>query len=48
MTPEVDDEFVEQVEDELGMGHGAWDMIDPEEICRAVLKVAAEKLLEKK
>lgn len=36
----VDEDFVEQVVDELGMGSGAWDMEDPREICAAVLKVA--------
>lgn len=36
----IDDDFVELVEDEVGMGHGAWDMEDPKEICAAVLKIA--------
>lgn len=31
---------VEQVEHELGMGHGAWDMEDPEGIIRAILRLA--------
>lgn len=32
---------VEQVERELGMGHGAWDMEDPAEIISTVLRLAA-------
>ena len=32
---------VEQVEDELSMGHGAWDMVDPQELIGAVLRLAA-------
>lgn len=35
----VSDKLVETVEDELSMGVGAWDMVDPKEIIRAVLKV---------
>lgn len=31
---------VEQVEDEVSMGHGAWDLIDPEELIDAVLRLA--------
>lgn len=37
---EVSDEFIEAVEDECGMGSGAWDTIDPREIILAVVKVA--------
>jgi len=36
---EVSDKLVEAVEDELSMGAGAWDMVDPKESIRAVLKV---------
>lgn len=32
---------VDAVEDEVGMGAGAWDMVAPEEIIAAVLKLAA-------
>ena len=32
---------VEQVEDEVSMGHGAWDMVDPQELIGAVLRLAA-------
>ncbi len=38
--PRIDDAFVEAVEAEVGHGSGAWDLRDPKEICRAVLKVA--------
>ncbi len=44
--PEVNENFVEKVEDCVGMGHGAWDMVDPVEICKGVLKVAAERRQE--
>lgn len=37
---EVDDEFIDRVENRLGMGHGAWDDLDPKEIARAVLAEA--------
>lgn len=36
---EIDDAFVDQVEDELGMGCGAWDMIDPKAIIAAAVNV---------
>ena len=32
---------VEQVEDVVSMGHGAWDMVDPQELIGAVLRLAA-------
>jgi hypothetical protein len=35
----VDDDVVQAVELEVGMGCGAWDMVDPKEIIRAVVKV---------
>lgn len=38
--PLVDEAFVESVESEVGMGHNAWDMVDPARICEAILKVA--------
>lgn len=44
---EISDEFIEAVEDECGMGRGAWDMVLPQEIILAVLKVAP-KFLPKK
>ena len=31
---------VEQVEDEVSMGHGAWDMVDPQELIGAVLRLS--------
>lgn len=40
-TASPDDAFVERVEDEIGMGKGAWDMVNHKELCAAVLKVAA-------
>jgi len=36
----LDDGFIEQVEASVGMGCGAWDMVDPKELCAAVLSVA--------
>ena len=39
MEIEIDDEYVDAVELAVGMGSGAWDMIDPREIIRAVLTV---------
>jgi len=33
----VSDEFVERVEQAVGMGHTAWDMVDPKEIIAAAL-----------
>lgn len=36
---EVSDEMLEAVEQECGMGHEAWDTINPREIILAVIKV---------
>lgn len=33
----IDDGFLEAVENALSMGHGAWDTIDPKEICAVVV-----------
>jgi hypothetical protein len=41
--PEISDEFVAAVEDEIGMGSGAWDMIHPDAICRAIIKVFQDR-----
>lgn len=38
-TP-VDDKMVELVEDLVGMGHGAWDMVDPKELIAACQQAA--------
>ena len=35
----VDDETVALVEEKLGMGSNAWDMVDPQAIIQAVLEV---------
>jgi hypothetical protein len=35
----IDDNFVEAVEDAVGMGCGAWDMQDPKAICAAAVQV---------
>lgn len=32
---------VEQVEASMGMGHGAWDMVDPNELIKAIVTLAA-------
>lgn len=37
VADDIYDSFVEAVEDELSMGCGAWDMVDPKEIIAAVL-----------
>lgn len=39
----VDDAFILAVEEEVGMGNGAWDMVKASDICRAVLKIAAAR-----
>jgi len=46
---DIPDSFVDAVEDQLSMGHAAWDMVDPREIIAAVLNCesgnyAAEKV----
>jgi hypothetical protein len=45
-APKVSEEevtrIVAEVEESVGMGHGAWDMVDPREIVRAVLTAAKE------
>ena len=35
----IPDEMAEKVEDEIGMGSGAWDMVDPKAIIAAVIKI---------
>ena len=42
---EVGDGFVARIEAEVGMGHTAWDMIDPKEIIAAVLNLALRDTL---
>jgi len=37
----VDDAFILAVEEEVGMGNGAWDMVSATALCEAVLRVAA-------
>jgi hypothetical protein len=39
---EITNEFVEAVELEVGMGHGAWDCVGPMSIIAAVLKHSPE------
>jgi len=34
---------VEDIEDAVGMGHGAWDTINPQEIIDAVLKLSHKR-----
>lgn len=36
---QVSDEFVETVENIVGMGHIAWDMVNPKEIIAAVIRI---------
>lgn len=36
---DIDDCIVENVESDLGMGHGAWDMVDPKQLIASVLAV---------
>jgi hypothetical protein len=40
---DIDQVFVEEVEAELGMGHVAWDCMDPAEIIAAAINVAVLK-----
>jgi hypothetical protein len=35
----IDSDFVQAVENAVGMGSGAWDTIDPEAICAAAIQV---------
>ena len=44
---EIDGGFIEEVENILGMGCGAWDMVDPLEIASAVISVATNRGLNK-
>ena len=41
---DISDEDVEAVEEEVGMGCGAWDCVNPKEIVAASLKIMAAKL----
>lgn len=45
-TPLIDDTFVAQIEDGLGMGHGAWDTIDPIKICKTVAAAVSKNSRE--
>lgn len=38
----ITDEIVEKVESSVGMGHGAWDMVDPREIINASVEAVLE------
>lgn len=40
---EIADELVDAVEEEVGMGHGAWDTIDPRRVIAAVKKVLEQQ-----
>lgn len=42
----VDDEFVEEVEDECGMGSLVWDCKKRKDICDTVIKVYLKRLRE--
>ena len=35
--------IIEQVEDSVGMGHGAWDMVEPKKLAKAFHKALAEQ-----
>ena len=35
--------IVEQVEDSVGMGHGAWDMVEPKELAKAFHEALADQ-----
>lgn len=39
-TEAMTDDFREAVEFRVGMGAGAWDTVDPREICAAVIEEA--------
>jgi len=40
---EITDNFVDAVEEKVGMSYGAWDMVDPKEIIAAVLSIIEEE-----
>lgn len=46
-TSDIVQDDVELVEDLVGMGHGAWDTVDPREIIVACVKVVCAKLADK-
>lgn len=48
MKPEdVTDEHAEQVEEAVGVGSGAWDMLDPKEILAAAADSLADRIDER-
>lgn len=40
---EIADEFIEQVENAVGMGHGAWDMVPAKELLSAAVRLWAQR-----
>lgn len=44
---EIDDGFISEVEDEVGMSSFAWDCVNAKEIVKAVIKIHTKKLLKK-
>lgn len=44
---QINHEFISAVENAVGMGHGAWDMVRPEDLCAAVLIVAEKHRLRR-
>ncbi len=36
---DIEDEFVDEVEHDCGMGCGAWDCVDPKEVIAAAINV---------
>lgn len=34
----INDDFIDEVELAVGMGHRAWDMVDPKKICQAIIE----------
>jgi hypothetical protein len=39
----IDQSFVDAVEERIGMGRAAWDMVDPVKLCEAVLAEATHR-----
>lgn len=42
----IDDDFVDEIVEEVGMGAGAWDMVDPKQICLEAIKLYLKKIEE--
>ena len=41
----ITDDMLDRIEYELGMGSGAWDMVEPKEIIAASVRIAGAELI---